>query len=358
MLFIFSFFYFLIAVFVLMGLLYAPRKRGKVDGVSIIVVARNEENSLPDTLLSLKKLKTSFPKEIILVNDASTDRTLEIMHKFASDNSEVKVIDIKVKDSNLLGKKFGITKAVKEAKYEYIFTTDADCIVNENWLSSATPFFAENVGMLLGHVEYFENDFSDKMRNVEMLTGTIFTFSLASFSFSPYCRGGNMAFRKSCFLEVNGYENTPKIASGDDTFLLQKLQSISKIVPLYDENSFIKTSVEKGKKRRFEQTKRKYGKNFLMKPPHLILFFFGIFYHIYLVYALFIHGFDTTLTTLLIAKFFMEYLIFIIGVIKLKRRQYIFLYPLFIIFYPIKIIIFSFLGYLKGYRWKSDAKIR
>jgi hypothetical protein len=279
------------------------------------------------------------------------------MRTFAKGMKNVNIIEIKEKNKMLLGKKYGITEAVRQAKYEYIFMTDADCIVNKKWIIKSAPYFTKDVGMLLGHVEYFERNLFDKFRNIEMLAGTIFTFSLAPFSFSPYCRGGNLAFKKSVFIKAKGYENTPKMASGDDTFLLQKLQTISKVVPIYEKESFIKTAPEKEKRKRFEQAKRKYGKNFLMKSPHLGLFLFGIFYHLFLLYTLLKDGFTPYLLTILELKFFIEWCIFIIGTLKLGRTRYIFIYPLFIIFYPFKIIIFSLLGHFSGYRWKSDEKI-
>lgn len=47
--------------------------------VSVVIVARNEEKNLPDCLESCK-----FAKEIVLVDDSSTDRTVEIAKSYGA----------------------------------------------------------------------------------------------------------------------------------------------------------------------------------------------------------------------------------------------------------------------------------
>lgn len=47
---------------------------------SIIFCAHNEEEYLIPTLTSLSQLETHFPVEIIAVNNASKDRTAEILN--------------------------------------------------------------------------------------------------------------------------------------------------------------------------------------------------------------------------------------------------------------------------------------
>lgn len=46
--------------------------------VSLIIVAYNEEKYLPILLDSIKKQKTDIKMEIILIDDASTDNTVNI----------------------------------------------------------------------------------------------------------------------------------------------------------------------------------------------------------------------------------------------------------------------------------------
>ncbi len=357
---IFSIVYFIIALFTLIGILkkYKTVNNIKNKSVSIVMVARNEEKNIVDTLDSLKKLNLeNLSWEIILVNDASEDNTLKIMKEFQSDFENVKIIDIEKKNKNLMGKKYGITKAVEHSSGDYIFMTDADCLVSKNWIKTGLKYFHTNVGMLIGHIEYIYKKIYKKVKNVESITGSIFTFSWAYYNNSPYCSGGNMAFKKEAFKAVNGYKNTPKMASGDDTFLLKKIRKKFNIVPLFSKETFVKTPLTDDKDKQKEQSKRKFAKNFLMNKLNLSIFVFGVLYHILLFVSLFIFYSNLDFWIIVFLKFIIEYFIFIIGAVKMSRSGYIVLYPFYLLKLIFRIIYYSFAGIIKGYRWKSEEKI-
>ena len=56
---------------------------GKYPGISIIIPAYNEEKALERTLLHFLPFKEKYNLEIIVADDASTDRTVEIAERFA-----------------------------------------------------------------------------------------------------------------------------------------------------------------------------------------------------------------------------------------------------------------------------------
>ena len=56
-------------------LLNHPEVEAKASGVTVIVPAYNESDSLADTIQSLK-MQTVPPEEIIVIDDCSTDGTL------------------------------------------------------------------------------------------------------------------------------------------------------------------------------------------------------------------------------------------------------------------------------------------
>jgi glycosyltransferase involved in cell wall biosynthesis len=112
--------------------------------LSVIIPARNEERSLPACLASL--LAQSEPGfalgqqwELILVNDASTDRTREIAAEAAAGNHGVTLFDAPPLDlsasGGFTGKNNACWTGAQAARGQYLLFTDADTIHETNDLS-------------------------------------------------------------------------------------------------------------------------------------------------------------------------------------------------------------------------------
>jgi len=110
--------------------------------ISIIVPAYNEEENIQLKLMNLKKLKYPRDKlQIILVNDGSTDHTLQKMYEFQKSNAEIK-IEI-LSHTKRAGKTTSLNLALKKVKGEIVVVSDADCFLSPNILLEAVPFFAD-----------------------------------------------------------------------------------------------------------------------------------------------------------------------------------------------------------------------
>lgn len=60
------------------------------------------------------------------------------------------------------------------------------------------------------------------MQEVEQITLMLITGAGITSRIHDIANGANMAFRKSAFRDVNGYEGNMQYASGDDMFLIEK----------------------------------------------------------------------------------------------------------------------------------------
>ncbi|MFY7988698.1 MAG: glycosyltransferase family 2 protein [Flavobacterium sp.] len=185
---------------------------------TIVVPFRNEKENLPNLLHSISLLH--YPKElveVILVDDDSDD-------EFRIQNLEFRIQMVKnIRKSNS-PKKDAIETAIEIAKNNWIITTDADCLVQKDWLTTFDQYIQENeVEMVASGVCYVpKNGFISAFQNLDFLSlqgATIGSFGIEK----PFmCNGANFAYSKAFFKELNGFQGHETIASGDDVFLLQK----------------------------------------------------------------------------------------------------------------------------------------
>ncbi|MDD9150802.1 poly-beta-1,6-N-acetyl-D-glucosamine synthase [Sporolactobacillus sp. CQH2019] len=117
--------------------------------VSFLVPCFNEEDTIEETIRYLSKMP--YPKkEIIAVNDGSTDQTAKILYKLAEQIKELRFIDCKEN----CGKANSLHIACHAARAEYLICIDADAILDPN-----APFYlihhffknGERVGAVTGN---------------------------------------------------------------------------------------------------------------------------------------------------------------------------------------------------------------
>ncbi|RLI99746.1 MAG: glycosyltransferase family 2 protein [Candidatus Aenigmatarchaeota archaeon] len=189
--------------------------------ISVIIPTYNEEKNIENCLKSLLNqilLRKEF--EIIVVDGKSKDKTVKIAKKYAD-----KVIQQKSK-----GIGGARNDGVKLAKYDLIATTDADCLVPENWFENIISAFKdEEIVAVCGSDGPIEN--SIKANIIFLL---IRNFIRVSSYFGIYCLGGtNSAFRKKAFLKIGGYRDLPHSDDADLGFRLKKVGRIKYIRKLF-----------------------------------------------------------------------------------------------------------------------------
>ena len=104
---------------------------------AIVIPFRNESENLPHLLESLKNL--DYPKElfeIILVDDFSEDDSVKQIFNWRMENGEFQTTLLENLWISNSPKKDAIARAIPIIKNDWVITTDADCIVNKNWLKT------------------------------------------------------------------------------------------------------------------------------------------------------------------------------------------------------------------------------
>ena len=92
--------------------------------LSIIIPAYNEEKTLADIVKKVLavQLPNNLKKELIIVNDASKDNTLNIANELSKNNKEIKVLTNEVN----LGKSQTVRRGLLESKGDLVIIQDAD----------------------------------------------------------------------------------------------------------------------------------------------------------------------------------------------------------------------------------------
>jgi cellulose synthase/poly-beta-1,6-N-acetylglucosamine synthase-like glycosyltransferase len=131
----------------------AARNATYMPTVSILVPARNEEKVIDRILQRMTEL--TYPKDkmqIIVIDDASKDKTGEIAEQYSRTYGYIKVIHRDAKDGGK-GKTSALNAGFKHATGEIIFCFDADYYPQRDILEKLTKEFADpKVGMVQGRI--------------------------------------------------------------------------------------------------------------------------------------------------------------------------------------------------------------
>ncbi len=195
------------------------------NGFSIVIPFRDEAKNLPALLQSLKNQNYPLEKfEIILVDDFSSDEGAKIIYQWRMENGSFHVTlmdNVRVSGSP---KKDAIARAVPIAAYNWIITTDADCILPPNWLSTFDAFITQTKAQMVAGAVKYTAKFSllNQFQRADLVSlqgATIGGFGLRK---AFMCNGANFAYEKAFFNEIGGFKGSGRWPGGDDVFLLQK----------------------------------------------------------------------------------------------------------------------------------------
>ncbi|HEX8946764.1 MAG TPA: glycosyltransferase family A protein [Candidatus Paceibacterota bacterium] len=192
--------------------------------ISFVIPAYNEEQLLPKCLASVEKelARTSCDAEVIVVNNASTDRTGEVARSF----SFVRVVDEPCK---------GLVRAraagLAAATGDLIANVDSDTMLPEGWLATVLREFArdEKLAALSGPYLYYDLSLPRRaLVKLFYLGGYIANAFLKLFGIGAMLQGGNFVFRRSFFEQVGGF-NTSIEFYGEDTDVARRLSRVGKV---------------------------------------------------------------------------------------------------------------------------------
>lgn len=243
--------------------------------VSVIVCYKNEKQHLHATIQSI--LNQQYPTfELIAIDDFSIDGSSDTIKDI---NDDRLMLLTAVKDTP--GKKSALTQAILHSKNELLLFIDADCIpASTEWIKStvSTMMQSEDTEIVLG---YGPMNKTQGWLNAFVRYETILT-ALQYVSYTvfkiPYMGvGRNLMYKKSLFLQHNGFKSHENIASGDDDLMISKIATeINTIVNLKPE-SFVYSDGKNSLLSFFNQKSRHVTTSLHYNNMHKILLFLFAF---------------------------------------------------------------------------------
>lgn len=213
--------------------------------ITVIVPVRNEAMKIGRCLEAL--LAQSLPpREIIVVDGHSTDKTVEVAGRYP--------VRVLYED---IGTRAGANKiGIMNAQGDYIAFTDADCIPDRNWLRNLMKEFEGDVVGVGGAIHNVANSAWEESINLAMesflgsaqsVQGRVFKTKRTVSSIS----GCNSVYKKEALMRVGGFDEG--LPTAEDTELNRRLREIGPLI--YTPDAIISHNHTRGLR---EFTKRTY----------------------------------------------------------------------------------------------------
>ena len=332
-------------------------KTNESPKISVIIPFRNEEVNLQNCLESFQNQNFDINHfEIILVNDHSNDKSVQIVENFIQNS------DLSIRLTSLVektSKKEALKVGIELAQNPIIATTDADCIVSNNWLQSIAVNFSNKKDMLLGPVLFSKSvGFLAAFQSLDMFAIQGVEFGALGFNQPILNNAANLSYSKKAFSKVGGFDSfdTP---SGDDIFLLEKFKSKGlKINGVLSNDFLVETQPEKtwssffNQRVRWSSKSKHYSDKFLLFISGLILIQNIALLFIYLGILL-VEKHCLTFLFLLLTKWLIDFILLFLVASFFKRKSTMFYFIPVQLVYPIYVITVWIASVLLSFEWKG-----
>jgi cellulose synthase/poly-beta-1,6-N-acetylglucosamine synthase-like glycosyltransferase len=185
-----------------------PAKKGTVAFGSLIICAREEEENLSACLDSVENQSISSERlEIILVNDASRDRTGEIIDEFAvRSRFDVQVLHLAVPEADEpAGKWRALKEGISVARNDAFLLTDADAILPPSWAERHLQELAD-ADMSAGFALIAGDSAWSKVQNLDWLYILGSGAATAARGLPLSALGKNLSLRREAHDKIGGFE--------------------------------------------------------------------------------------------------------------------------------------------------------
>ncbi len=201
--------------------------------VSVLLCNYNDAHFLPDSLSAICT-QTRLPEEVIVLDDGSTDNSLEIIDAFARRYPFVRIL----KNETNRGLLYSINRALKEARSEFIIWAAADDRLMPNFIERNAQCLREHpeARMTCSRLAVFQNGSDIVTPFTEVSHGIAFDFGSEPHYFSPvtlrerlqrshiWISGNTAVANRAALIQAGGFDPELRWHADYFTFLVVALR--------------------------------------------------------------------------------------------------------------------------------------
>lgn len=274
--------------------------------ISVLVYIKNNVETLEANLKAI--LNQDYPDfEIILINDSSTDDSLEIIERFQQEHPDFSIQLTNVRGNEMFwgSKKYALTLGIKRAKNEHLLFTDGHCKpLSNQWIREMSQGFLNNKELVLGYSNYAKRKgLFNLFLRFDTLLNAIHYLSFAKAKMAYMGVGRNLAYTSKVYYKNNGFISHVKMPVGDDDLFVNEIATKKNTSLVYNVDAHVEATPLKNWEAWHNSRKHRAWTFRYYKTKHklvLSLYFFStVFFWLGAISAFFFLNWQTA--TLLIA---------------------------------------------------------
>ncbi|MGB1041807.1 MAG: glycosyltransferase [Tenacibaculum sp.] len=212
--------------------------------ISVIICIKNKADELENYIQKLQQQEyQNF--EIVLINNASSDTTLEVMEKLQQQFTNIKIVNVRNTEAFWANEKYALTLGIKAANNEHLLFTKIDSEpTSKQWIGEMATHFSQKNSIVIGYQKLKSKklSFGNLLIRFEHLSSTIKAFTFTKLK-SPFAaNSSNLAYTKSEFFKTNGFINHINFQLGQGDLFIKDAATNTNTTCAVNKNSFVRTS--------------------------------------------------------------------------------------------------------------------
>lgn len=188
--------------------------------ITVLLTVHDQAKELEMHLSSFLSQEFDNDFQVVVVAEQGDSETEDVLKRYEND-SHLYATFIPSSSRYMSKKKLAVTLGVKAAKYEWIIMTDAGCTpASPYWLQCMSKACNENNKLVLGYSNYMTE--TADFRRLEQLYTELYLMRKAENATANRTNSANLAFRKSMFLQGEGYRGNLHLLRGEYDFIVNK----------------------------------------------------------------------------------------------------------------------------------------